>query len=89
MANIISAVESAKSEFAEICTLAGSNTVIEETAALSIGREFLPDYAIKVLDDQELTSEETLQYYVWLTLGVQTAMDEDARELAAGHEWHD
>lgn len=87
MANYHNASQVARTAFVEICALAGSTTVAEENAALSIGREHLPEYAIKVLDKQELTAREEREYYEWLTESVQTAIDEHSAELATGHEW--
>lgn len=80
--------QSARTKFVEICSLAGSTTVAEENAALSIGREFLPDFAIKVLDRQFLTEREEIEYHEWLIDSVQDAMDEHSATINAGHEWH-
>lgn len=82
------ASQAARTAFTEISALAGSTTVAEENAALSIGREFLPAFAIKVLDKVDLTASEEREYYEWLTESVQTAIDENAETLNAGHEWH-
>jgi len=82
------ASQAARTAFVEICADAGSTTVAEENAALSIGREFLPPVALIVLDkSRDLTAREEIEYHEWLTAGVQTAIDENAAELAAGHEW--
>lgn len=70
------ASQAARTAFVEICALAGSTTVAEENAALSIGRELLPEHAIKVLDKVDLTPREEREYYEWLTAVVQTAIDE-------------
>ncbi len=82
MANYHTVSQVARTAFVEICALAGSTTVAEENAALSIGREHLPEHALKVLDKTDLSAREEREYYEWLTEGVQTAIDENA-ELAA------
>lgn len=89
MPNYHTASQAARTAFVEICALAGSTTIAEENAALSIGREHLPEHALKVLDKVDLTAREEREYYEWLTEGVQTAIDEHSAELAAGHEWHE
>lgn len=89
MTNYHIASQAARTAFFEICALAGSTTVAEENAALSIGRDRLPEPALKVLDKQDLTAREECEYYEWLTDGVQTAIDEHSAELATGHDWHE
>jgi hypothetical protein len=81
--------QQARTAFVEICALAGSDVVAEENAILSIGREFLPEFALKVLDKIDLSAREEIEYYEWLTDSVQAAMDEHANTLACGHEWHE
>jgi hypothetical protein len=80
--------QQARTDFVEICALAGSSTVAEENAALSIGREFLPEFALKILDKIDLNAKEEIEYYEWLTYGVQVAIDENAYTLECGHLWH-
>lgn len=72
------ASQAARTAFVEICALAGSDTVAQENAALSVGREHLPEHALKVLGKQDLTAREEREYYEWLTENVQTSIDEAA-----------
>jgi hypothetical protein len=74
-----SASQAARAAYDDICEEAGSTVVAEENAALSIGREFLPPFALAVLDKRELTAHEEIEYYEWLTDGVQMAIDENSQ----------
>ncbi|HEY5021796.1 MAG TPA: hypothetical protein VII30_04825 [Gemmatimonadaceae bacterium] len=55
--------ESGRLEFFAACEEFGFNPLTEESALLSIGREFLPPSALAVLDGGEATAD----YYGWLT----------------------
>ncbi len=73
-----------RTEFTDLARSVGSDPIAEEHAALNIGREFLPEFAIVVLDGGEPTPE----YWDWLADSVQQAQNEHDAEVAAGHEWH-
>lgn len=76
--------EAARQDFFTAARACGSDPIVEENAALNIGREFLPAHALAVLDK---TGEPTIEYWEWLTESVETAQAEHDREIAAGHEW--
>ena len=77
-------IESARLAYVALCEGIGSDSVTEETAILSAGREFLPPCAVAVLDDRDAASVE---YYAFLTEETEKAQDEHDREVSAGHEW--
>ena len=83
-----SLVDQAKDAFADACEACGTDPITEEQAILSIGREFLPAYALKVLDGKKLTQSESRSYWSWLSSQVLSAQLEHDQEYALGHEWH-
>ena len=74
----------ARLEFFALADAVGSDPIAEETAILSIGREFLPPCAIAVLDGGEPTTE----YWAFLQSETERAQREHDAEIKAGHEWH-
>jgi hypothetical protein len=78
-------IESARLAYVALCEAIGSDSVTEETAILSAGREFLPPCALAVLDDRAAVSVE---YYAFLTEQTEKAQAEHDRETAAGRGWH-
>jgi hypothetical protein len=80
------AIESARLKFVCLCKEVGSDSISEENAILSVGREFLPPCAIAVLDNRNASSVE---YYEWLSSQTMAAQDQHDRDVDAGHEWHD
>ena len=82
----VNELDQAAREFGELCSSLGTTAVAEESAILSIGREFLPACAIAVLDK---SGPATVEYYEWLTEQTQDAQDAHDAEHAAGHEWHE
>ena len=79
-----SKIESARLAYVALCEGIGSDSVTEETAILSAGREFLPPCAVAVLDDRDAASVE---YYAFLTEETEKAQADHDREVSAGHEW--
>lgn len=77
--------EAARLAFAEACKVAGSDTITEENAALSVAREFLPPFALAVLDK---TAEPTAEYWEWLQVSTETAQAEHDAAVRAGHGWY-
>ncbi len=77
----MSNTESARLAFITLAEKCGSDAVSEENAILSIGREFLPPCALRVLDHGKYTAE----YWNWLTGQTQQAQDEHDADYAAGH----
>jgi hypothetical protein len=57
-------VQEARARFVALAESIGSTALDEETAILSVGREFLPPCALAVLDDSDAA---TVEYYEWLT----------------------
>jgi hypothetical protein len=80
------AVDQARAAYVAYCQEIGSDAVSEESAILSIGREFLPRCAQAVLDDRDADSVE---YYEFLMEQTREAQTEHEREVASGHEWHE
>ena len=78
-------IESARLAYVALCEGIGSDSVTEETAILSAGREFLPPCAVAVLDDRRRV---TVEYYAFLSEETERAQAEHEREVSAGHEWH-
>jgi hypothetical protein len=74
----------AEKQFIALCEECGSDAVSEETAILSVGREFLPAFALVVFDGGQATDE----YWQWLASQTASAQAEHDAEYAAGHEWH-
>lgn len=74
----------ARAEYAAYCTEIGSDIVAEEHAILSVGREFLPAHVLAVRDG----AEPDEAYWSWLHEQTRNAQEEQEREVAAGHEWH-
>ncbi len=67
--------ETARLEFVAYCHDRGTHHVRAEDEVLSVGREYLPAFAIAVLDK---TAEPTAEYYDWLldqTMGAYEAAD--------------
>lgn len=75
--------ETARLAFIAAARECGSDPIVEENAILNVGREFLPPFAITVLDK---TGEPTAEYWDWLTDSVNEAQAEHDREIAAGRE---
>lgn len=69
-----------RKQYDAICRSYGTSAADEESAILSIGREFLPPCAIAVLDGGEPTAE----YWQWMMGQTQTAQDEHDAEYR-GH----
>lgn len=78
-----SKAEIARLAFVAAAKECGSDPIVEENAILSVSREFLPAFAIAVLDE---TAEPTAEYYEWLTAQTLTAQAEHDAEIAAGRE---
>ena len=57
-----------------------TNGVGFEETALSVGREFLPPNARRVLDGERLSGAEAVEYYSWLTWQYEQASDEASEE---------
>ena len=74
----------ARLEFVAAAEEVGSYAEAEETAILSVGREFLPPCAIAVLDG----SEPTTEYWAFLQSETEKAQAEHDAEYQRGHEWH-
>ena len=74
-----SKIESARLAYVALCEGIGSDSVTEETAILSAGREFLPPCAVDAA---------SVEYYAFLTEETEKAQAEHDREFAEGHEWH-
>ena len=74
----------ARLEFVAMADAVGSYAEAEETAILSVGREFLPPCAIAVLDGGEPTTE----YWAFLQSETEKAQAEHDAEYQRGHEWH-
>ena len=72
-------IESARLAYVALCEGIGSDSVTEETAILSAGREFLPPCAVDAA---------SVEYYAFLTEETERAQAEHEREVSAGHEWH-
>jgi len=68
--------ETARLAFVTYCTDIGSHHVPEEHSILNIGREYLPAFAIAVLDK---TAEPTAEYYDWLRSQSAAAYDSQHR----------
>lgn len=82
---VVSPVELARRDYRDAARAVGTTPEAEETAILSVGREFLPAHARAVLDG----AEETVEYYEWLQSQTEHAQREHDAEIAAGHEWHE
>lgn len=75
--------ENARLAFVAYCKEIGSFPTDEEEAILNCGREFLPPFAVAVLDK---TAEPSAEYYGWLLAQTTAAQAEHDAEYAAGRE---
>ena len=72
----------ARPEYATYCAEIGTTVEAEQTALLSIGREFLPPVALAVLDGAEPTDD----FWSWCRSQTEAAQDEHDAEIRAGYE---
>jgi hypothetical protein len=77
---VMPSLEQARADWEELVNECGSDTVSEENAILSIGRAFLPECAVVVLDG----GEATVEYYLFLSQQTAQAQHEHDVEVAAG-----
>lgn len=77
-------IDRAREAFIATVKACGSDPMAEETAILSVGREYLPEFARVVQGGGEATAE----YWEWLREQTKQAQAEHDREYVEGHEWH-
>jgi hypothetical protein len=80
------AVDQARAAYVAYCQEIGSDAVSEESAILSIGREFLPRCAQAVLDDRDADSVEYYEFLMEQTREAQTEHERALRTMAGALE---